>query len=70
MTLHPFLTEAQIAQAIALYEEHGMDAVDEICKRVIVPNMAAIDAKIGQANDARYLAYAVVYALSSVSEGN
>lgn len=70
LTLPEFLTSAQIAQAIALYEEHGMDAVSEIRTQVIEPNMAAIDAKIGQENDARYLAYAVIYVLSQAQEGN
>lgn len=68
ITLPQFLTEEQIAQAIALYEEHGMDAVDEIRTQIIAPNLAAIDAKLGQPNDARYLAYAVVYVLSQVEK--
>ena len=64
VTLSDFLTNGQIAAANALYEEFGTDAVNEIHTQVIVPNMAAINAKLGQENDARYLAYAVVYALS------
>lgn len=68
VTLPQFLTEAQIAQAIALYEEHGMDAADEIRVQVIAPNMAEIDAKLGQENDARYLAYAVVHVLSQAAQ--
>ena len=69
MTLPQFLTPAQIALAAALYREHGdLDAVRPIQTQVIEPNMAAIDAKLGQENDARYLAYAVVFALSQASE--
>ena len=45
-----------------------MDAVAKIQAQVIEPNMAAINAKLGQENDARYLAYAVVYALSQAEE--
>lgn len=67
MTLPQFLTEAQIAQAVKLYEAHGMDAVTKIQAQVIAPNMAAINEKLGQENDARYLAYAVVYVLSQAA---
>jgi hypothetical protein len=68
MSLPQFLTAAQIRVAAVLYAEHGMDAVAEIQAQVIEPNMTAINAKLGQENDARYLAYAVVYVLSQVSE--
>jgi hypothetical protein len=63
ITLPQFLTEAQIAEAIQLYEANSDLAVEQICKRVIEPNMAVINAKLGQENDARYLAYAVVHVL-------
>ena len=67
VTLPQFLTEAQIAKAAKLYKAHGhWDSVAQIQAQVIEPNMAAINAKLGQENDARYLAYAVVYALSLV----
>ena len=61
MTLQDFLTDEQINAAIKLYEAHGMDATSPICKQIIEPNMEAINAKLGQENDACYLAYAVVY---------
>lgn len=64
MTLPDFLTDQQIAAALKLYEAHGMDATSKICKQIIEPNMAAINAKLGQENDARYLAYACVYVFS------
>ena len=67
-TLPQFLTEAQIAHAVKLYEVHGMDAVGKIQAEVIVPNMAAINAKLGQENDARYVTYAVMYTLSQAEE--
>ena len=70
MTLPQFLTDAQIAQAAKLYEAHGMDATAKICAEVIEPNMAAINKKLGQENDARYLAYAVVYVLSQAATGS
>ena len=68
MTLPQFLTEDQIAHAVKLYEAHGMDAVGKIRAEVIEPNMAAINQKLGQENNATYLAYAVVYACSQTDE--
>jgi hypothetical protein len=68
MSLPQFLTAAQIRVAAGLYADHGIDAVDEIQAQVIDPNMATINTKLGQENDARYLAYVVVYVLSQVSE--
>jgi len=69
IALPDFLTEAQIDQVVRLYEAeaHGIDATEKILTQVIEPNMAAINEKIGQENDARYLAYAVVYVLSQLS---
>jgi len=64
MTLPDFLTDTQIQQALKLYEAHGMDATSKICKQIIEPNMAAINTKLGQENDARYLAYTCVYVFS------
>ncbi len=68
MALPQFLTEAQIAEAIRLFETHGDRAVDQIRTRVIEPNMTAINAKLGQENDSRYLAYAIVYVLMQAQE--
>lgn len=68
MTLPDFLTDAQIEQALKLYEAHGMDATSAICKQVIEPNMAAINKKLGQENDASYLAYACVYVFMQAQE--
>ena len=68
MTLPQFLTDVQIAKAAKLYKAHGMDAVAKIQAQVIEPNLAAINAKLGQENDARYLAYAVVHACSQAEE--
>lgn len=67
VTLPQFLTTAQIAEATHLYKIHGpWDAVAPIQARVIEPNLVAINAKLGQENDARYLAYTVVYGLSQL----
>ena len=69
MTLPDFLTAAQIEHAQRIYRKLNMDAVKVIREEVIEPNMAEINRKLGQENDASYLAYAVVYVLSQVMGG-
>jgi hypothetical protein len=65
VTLPQFLTDDQIRRAATLYDAHGgQDAVAQIQSHVIEPNLAAINARLGQENDARYLAHAVAYVLS------
>lgn len=39
-------------------------AVERVDAEVIAPALSAINARLGQENDARYLAYAVVYAIT------
>ena len=69
MTLPEFLTEAQIADALTLFKNHGgIDAKGAIQKQVIEPNIAAINKKLGQDNDPSYLAYAVVHVFSQADE--
>jgi len=68
IVLTDFLTDDQIEQVVKLYEAHGMDAVGKIRSQVIEPNMAAINAKLGQENSASYLAYAAVYICSQAEE--
>jgi hypothetical protein len=69
MTLPQFLTEAQIAEAVQLYKTYGTpNAVAQIKTRVIDPNIAVINAKLGQENDPSYLAYAVLYVLTQADE--
>lgn len=71
-TLPQFLTEAQIAEASRLFDacDQTSTAVDQIQARVIEPNLPAINAKLGQKNDARYLAYAVVHVLLQVGKAH
>lgn len=69
VTLPDFLTDAQIQQAARIYEIYTDEAaVKEIQDRVIAPNLSTINTKLGQENDARYLAYMVVYVLSQVTK--
>lgn len=52
-----FLSEQQIQSCAKLYPD-----VDAIESQVIAPNMAEINAKLGQENSSRYIAYAVHFA--------
>ncbi len=68
ITLTDFLTETQIQECLALYEAHDHakgSFASVVCERVIEPNMAAINAKLGQENNPKYLAYAVEYLLTA-----
>lgn len=61
--LTDFLTDQQIGQAAAIYE-HAPDqaaAKREIQDKIIEPNMATINERLGQENDADYMAYVVLY---------
>lgn len=60
ITVNQFLTDAEIAQAIALGNAADIDA------QIITPNLARINAALGQENDARYLAYLVEFVISQV----
>lgn len=64
-SIQDFLTEAQINQAAKIYKDtpSGRQAT-EICERVIKPNLAEINRKLGQENDPKYLAYVVEYVFS------
>ena len=66
--LADFLTEAQIVEAVRLFQIHGDRAADQIRARVIEPNMKTINEKLGQENDPRYLAYAVVHVLTQARQ--
>lgn len=59
VTLPDFLTDAQIKEVVRIYREGGRAAA--ICDQVIRPNMAEINRKLGQDNDAMFLAYACEY---------
>lgn len=68
MTLLDFLTEKQIKQAYKLYLEHlsHTNAVGEIERQIIIPNMKEINHKLGQENNSKYLAYVCVYAFAKI----
>jgi hypothetical protein len=64
--LHDFLTPEEIQQAVDLYNQLGGSSAFTTAVRqgLIEPNMARINAALGQENDAQYLAYAVTYVLN------
>ena len=66
LTLADFLTDDEIDRAWHLYqtvpENIFAEAVDN---QVIKPNMERINKALGQENDSRYLAYAVLYVFST-----
>lgn len=60
ITIDQFLNETQINKAIELKK------APDICKVIIEPNLESINEKLGQKNDAMYLAYAVEYVVSQL----
>ena len=67
-TISEILPEAAIEVAMLIGRDIGRIEAGEIVVRlereVVVPNMAEINRRTRQENDARYMAYAVYYALS------
>ena len=62
-TLHDFLTDDEIARAHALWlqlKDTGTYAA-AVERDIITPNLARINAALGQENNARYLAYATEF---------
>ena len=62
VTIDQFLNESQIKKAIELRK------AKDICKVIIEPNLDSINKKLGQENDAMYLAYAVEYVVGMLEE--
>jgi len=62
ITIDQFLNEDQIKKAIKLKK------AKDICRELIEPNLASINSKLGQENDAMYLAYATEYVVSQLGE--
>lgn len=65
ITINDILTPEEINRAVELYKRHkgtGQFA-NIVMAKLILPNMPRINKKIGQENDAKYLAYAVEYVL-------
>lgn len=63
--LGEILTDEQLDTCcrIVLEFPRGSGAVDEIERLVTRPSLAEIDKRLGQANDSRYLAFVIEFAL-------
>lgn len=69
-----FLTQEQAKAAIVLWAKHGGRKgngtfVNALVSEIIEPNLAEINRKLGQENNARFLAYAVEHVLIQASDG-
>lgn len=68
--IRDFLTSEQIEKAQLVYRTASSSQLHKwLVDQVIRPNMAEINRKLGQENDADYLAYAVEYALTMAAKG-
>ena len=65
ISMSAFLTDEQIKKVVKIYkkEPDGRKA-QAICDEVIAPNIEAINNKLGQKNDPKYLAYACEHVIS------
>lgn len=70
LTLRDFLTPAQIRVVIRLWHTKTNSTAFRclVVEQVLKPAMPLINEKLGQENDARYLAYAVEYAMMQSEE--
>ena len=67
-----FMTGAMLKSAsrIVLASKDPGEAVARIALEVIAPNLEWINTSLGQENDARYLAYAVVWAMGEAARAS
>ena len=64
-----FLTDEQIAKAQELFRSvPDYEFARRCAETIIFPNLITINQKLGQANNAMYLAYAVQYVLTQASK--
>jgi hypothetical protein len=64
VTINDFLTDAEINQAIRLYQTAQPGTFNKLLsEQIIVPNLERINQALGQENDPHYLAYMVEYVL-------
>jgi hypothetical protein len=69
--LQDFLTDEQLEECIAIFSRRAHRGEPSparvICDEVIRPNLDAINSKLGQENDPRYLGYVVEFALEQAA---
>lgn len=63
------LTPEEIKRAVDMYKKAPIGTfARQLDREIITPNLARIEAKLGQRMSARYVAYSVEYALSLVDK--
>ncbi len=67
VTLADFLTPSEIGRAAEMWNESRDNYAARVDAELITPNMARINASLGQENDARFLAYAVEYVMGAAA---
>lgn len=63
VTIADFLTPQEISLAVKMWRESKDNYASRIAATIITPNMARINASLGQENDAMYLGYMIEYAV-------
>ena len=63
VSLGDFLTEEQTRRCWGLYPNR-----EQIRDKIVKPNLASINEKLGQENDADYLSYAIVHVIGQGRE--
>lgn len=68
-TIGELFTGAEIDKAVQLYKQQSSQSkfIDEVVQAIVKPALPRINRLTGQENDARYLAYALEYAIISSS---
>jgi len=70
MSMGDFLTDEQINDCVRLCDEtDGTERHDALRDEILAPNMDEINRRLGQENDADYLAYMIEYAVITVRTG-
>ena len=57
----------ELADALRIWKRNTTPA-KEICEKIVKPNMARVNTKLGQENDPTYLAYMVEYVFDRVEK--
>ncbi len=69
-SLPDFLTAAQIKQASQIWLNDHSHFHDRVLAEIVTPAMPEINRKLGQENDAGFIAYAIEYIFNQTLEGN
>lgn len=70
VSLDQFLSIQQITLAHDIWKTDRANFHERVYKEIIGPNMAEINAKLGQANDPHYLTYAAEFVFTEMDKAN